>query len=250
MWEWTAVLLVGVISSFIGTLVGGGALISLPTLMLLGIPVQVSIASNKLASVMGAFTSVTYLWKGKLLPMASILSYIGVALIGGVTGGLITASVDEPTMKKVAVGLMVFALLFTIFSRNGWKGNEDTPPKTSFPPLKSVLWSYLIALYDGGFGPGSTTFGILHFIQSGRAYAKAVQLTRVLIFGSNLGGFLVFFSKGFVDWNFAIPLGVGCMIGSQLGLLALPRVPLKVARNLIMVVMVVLIGQVTIDLMH
>ena len=34
-------------------------------------------------------------------------------------------------------------------------------------------------MYDGGFGPGSSTFSILHYLRTHHTYIKAVQLTRV-----------------------------------------------------------------------
>jgi uncharacterized protein len=61
-------------------------------------------------------------------------------------------------------------------------------------------------------------------------YMKAIQLTRVLIPGSCLGAFIVFYQTGFVQWHYAIAMAISSAVGSQIGLLALPKVPLEFAK--------------------
>ena len=43
--------LIGVLASFIGAIVGGGGLLSIPFLMFIGLPPQTAIATNKFGSV-------------------------------------------------------------------------------------------------------------------------------------------------------------------------------------------------------
>ena len=49
------VLLIGIIGNVIGTLVGGGGLITLPTMMLMGVPVHSAIGANKVSNMVSAF---------------------------------------------------------------------------------------------------------------------------------------------------------------------------------------------------
>jgi uncharacterized membrane protein YfcA len=53
----TAVFLVGVAASVIGTMVGGGSLLSIPLLIFLGLPPQVAIATDRFAALGGASSS-------------------------------------------------------------------------------------------------------------------------------------------------------------------------------------------------
>ncbi|YAR64283.1 TSUP family transporter [Bacillus cytotoxicus] len=55
----------GFLASFIDSVVGGGGLISLPALMFVGLSPASAIATNKLASTMGAFTSTIYFIRSK-----------------------------------------------------------------------------------------------------------------------------------------------------------------------------------------
>jgi uncharacterized protein len=236
-------LIIGVFSSFIGTLAGGGGLITLPAMLILGIPIQTGIATNKFSSGIAAFTSVTYLLKNKQLDATTIFINMVIAFLGGISGALITTSLSEKTMNVVALILLAFALIVT-FKNNNWiSAAIDVKDSNKASGLASRIITFFIAVYDGGFGPGSSTFGIIHYMTKKQTYVKAVQLTRVLIFGSAFGAFIVFYLTGFVQWPYAIALAIGSTLGSQIGLVALPHIPLKLAKSLLVTILVLLIGE-------
>ncbi len=233
---------IGIVSSFIGTLAGGGGLITLPAMMLVGIPIQIGIATNKFSSGVAALTSVSYLLKNKHLSGKTIVMNVCIALAGGVSGALITSSMTERTMNIIALVLLIFALIVTLKNKQWVSSVKETDKDTS--SIISNIIPFFIAAYDGGFGPGSSTFGILYYMHRKNTYTKAVQLTRVLILGSCLGAFIVFYQTGFVQWHYAIAMAIGSAVGSQIGLLALPKVPLKLAKYLLITIIFLLIGQV------
>ncbi len=225
---------IGIVSSFIGTLAGGGGLITLPAMMLVGIPIQIGIATNKFSSGVAALTSVSYLLKNKHLSGKTIVMNVCIALTGGVSGALITSSMTERTMNIIALVLLIFAFIVTLKNKQWVSSVKETDKDTS---IISNITPFFIAAYDGGFGPGSSTFGILYYMHRKNTYTKAVQLTRVLILGSCLGAFIVFYQTGFVQWHYAIAMAIGSAVGSQIGLLALPKVPLKFAKYLLITIL-------------
>lgn len=235
---------IGIIAAFIGTLAGGGGLITIPAMMLVGIPIQTSIATNKFSSGIAALSSIFYLLYHQELRLTSILKYVAVAIVGGICGALLTVSMSEKTMNIIACTLLIFALFVTLKNKEWTVTSEENDTKHN-----NRLWQpFLIAAYDGGFGPGSSTFSILHYLRYHYSYIKAVQLTRVLIFGSCSGAFLVFYQTGFIQWHYAIAMAVGSIIGSQLGLLVLPKIPIKAAKILLIVIISLLLIQVAIKI--
>lgn len=234
--------LIGIVSSFVGTLAGGGGLITLPAMMLTGIPIQTSIATNKFSSGVAAFSSVFYLIRRKHLGIETIIKILFAAFIGGIGGALLTAHISEKSMNRIAVILLFFALAVTLKNRD-WIETTRADENKSSNKIWRTLVPFFIAAYDGGFGPGSSTFGILYYMKNHHTYLKAVQLTRVLIFGSCAGGFIVFYQTGFLQWPYAIAMAIGSSIGAQIGLLVLPRVPLKAAKTLLTSIICLLITQ-------
>ncbi|MFJ8460484.1 sulfite exporter TauE/SafE family protein [Lysinibacillus xylanilyticus] len=235
---------IGIFAAFIGTLAGGGGLITIPAMMLVGIPIQTSIATNKFSSGIAALSSIFYLLYHQELRLTSILKYVAVAISGGICGALLTVTISEKTMDIIACILLIFALFVTLKNREWTVSSEENDTKHN-----NRFWQpFLIAAYDGGFGPGSSTFSILHYLRYHYSYIKAVQLTRVLIFGSCTGAFLVFYQTGFIQWEYAIAMAVGSIIGSQLGLLVLPKIPIKAAKILLIVIISLLLIQVAIKI--
>ncbi|MFJ7186142.1 sulfite exporter TauE/SafE family protein [Lysinibacillus xylanilyticus] len=235
---------IGIIAAFIGTLAGGAGLITIPAMMLVGIPIQTGIATNKFSSGIAALSSIFYLLYHKELRLAAIMKYVAVAIAGGVCGALLTVSISEKTMNIIACMLLIFALFITLKNREWTVSSEEKDTKHS-----NKLWQpFLIAVYDGGFGPGSSTFSILHFLRYHYSYIKAVQLTRVLIFGSCTGAFIVFYQTGFIQWPYAIAMAIGSIIGSQLGLLILPRIPINAAKILLIIIISLLLIQVALKI--
>ncbi|GIM47963.1 hypothetical protein DNHGIG_35120 [Collibacillus ludicampi] len=190
--EWILLFLIGLFASFLGTLAGGGALITIPAMMLFGLPVQIGVATNKFSSGIASFSSVVTLIKQKAITLKQTLRYVFVAIVGGFVGAFFTSHVNEKTMNQVAIGLLIFVLLISIRKWN-W---EDQKQALSTKKM-DLFWTFLIAIYDGGFGPGSSTFGILHYIKLTGAYIQAVHLTRILILGSCVGAFIIFYHTGY-----------------------------------------------------
>lgn len=239
----TFLLLVGLgmVTAFIGTLAGGGGIITLPAMMLMGIPIQVGIATNKFSSGVASFTSVLYLLKNKLFTIKGLIALIASAFVGGIIGALITTSVSEQTMNITALVLLIFSLFVTMKNKQWVSDAKEVAKKQT--PLSRVI-PFFIAIYDGGFGPGSSTFGIIHFMRQQFSYVKAAQLSRVMNFGSCAGAFILFYQTGFVEWHYAIALAIGSALGTQFGLAALPKIPLRLARTLLITIIFMLIGQV------
>ncbi|MFZ3591176.1 sulfite exporter TauE/SafE family protein [Bacillus sp. DJP31] len=234
----------GMVSAFIGTLAGGGGIITLPAMLLVGIPIQVGIATNKFSSGVASFTSILYLLKHKVFSIKGLLAIVLIAFFGGIAGALVTTSVSEQTMNTTALVLLVFALFVTMKNKK-WVASvaQETEQKSKY--LSKII-PFFIAIYDGGFGPGSSTFGIIHFMREQYSYVKAAQLSRVLNFGSCAGAFIIFYQTGYVEWHYAIALAIGAAIGTQIGMATLPKIPLSVARAMLITIILLLIGQVVV----
>lgn len=231
-------VVIGIAASFIGTLAGGAGLVTLPAMMLTGIPIHMSITTNKFSSGIAAFTSVFYLLNEKRLSWHSIMKYIIAAFLGGALGALL--------ITKIPI-LLVVALNVSIKNRQ----YSSVEIEDHVEKLEQNKWfvPFFISVYDGGFGPGSSTFSILYFMKKHYTYIRSVQLTRVIIFGSCTGAFLVFYQFDFFQLDYAIAMAVGSINGSQLGLWALPKVPLKIANRLLIAIVCLLIVQVLLKLL-
>jgi uncharacterized protein len=239
--------ILGIGAAVVGTLAGGGGIITLPMMIFLGIPIQTGIATNKFASGLGSFSSLIYTLKKKDFNYSLIFQFILVSFIGGGIGAFITSMLEEQVMNIVALILLSGSLWLTFASKKWKKESHETNGIQQQTILdKSILTG--IGVYDGGFGPGSSTFAIMYFIKKGFTYINAVQLARVLNFGSCLSAFVIFYMTGHFQWKIALTMAAASIIGNQVGLRFAEYIPMKIARILLMTVSVLLIVQVSLKL--
>ncbi|MFT4415195.1 sulfite exporter TauE/SafE family protein [Fredinandcohnia humi] len=202
--------IIGFIGTFIGTLAGGGGLISLPAMLVTGVPIHSAIAANKFSNIFSSFSSFLVLLKEKKIKLTSALIVAPFSFLGGISGGKIATSISEEYMTVVAIILLSFALVLNFLKKPQEK--EETKEKI---PKRVYPYLFGIGLYDGMFGPGQGTLLMYTLLHYGFSYISAVAFTRFQTFLSCLGAFTVFFTSGHMNWNVTLFLAAGSILGAQ-----------------------------------
>ena len=108
------ILFMGLLSGAVGTLVGGSGLIVIPTLILMGLPAQIAVDTNKVGVIGLNWTG---LYKFDTLNRVSYKTGIAVgtaALAGSLIGANILVQIDDHVLKKVIGLLSITGLLLMI----------------------------------------------------------------------------------------------------------------------------------------
>ncbi len=144
--------LAAIFAGFVDSIAGGGGLITIPVLLLAGIPPLESIATNKLQSQFGsASATIAYARKGhvnlkKQLPMALM------GLVGGAAGALLASLVPAGILAAAIPFLLVAIALFFAVKPNL---NDTDSHQRVTPFVFGLTVVPLVGLYDGLFGPGA-----------------------------------------------------------------------------------------------
>lgn len=238
-------LTIGIVASMVGSMFGAAGLVTLPAMLLVGIPIHTTVAVNKFATGLSAFTNVlTFLFK-KQITFKSILPLILTAITGGIIGAFLATRLSEQLMNIIACGLLIFALVIVMKSKqfilNGAKQNN--------PQKSNLIVPFIISIYDGGFGPGSASMSITYYLKKQHLYLKAVEFSRIIIFSSCFGAFWFYLWLGLMDWGVAIPIAIGSIIGSHLGLKLLPLMKMKWLQIILPIIFALLILQIIVELL-
>lgn len=232
------VFLVGFLSHLVSALVGGGGLISLPTMLLLGIPIHNAIAADKFGAVISTFLTTLQSLRRKELELKEIAILLIIGLTFGWIGGLVANSLSGEVLNIVAITLMVFAFIMSFFSSGFFGDNEKVAnPKKVYTLLSGV------GFYDGIFGPGSSTLAIYVFSNDKLNYFKAVTYTRVSLFAWCAGALISYISAGAMVWKLAIAVTCGAILGGFLGVYLSKRVNVKYIKHILRLVTLVIIVQ-------
>ena len=234
--------IVGLIGNILGTLVGGSGLITLPTMLLLGMPAHSAIGANKVSSMISTFSNIVVVLRSKELTKQELIPIVATGAFGGMLGGLTASFISVKILTFIAIVLMCFAFLLSLFGKSNF---GEQIKLTLSKKLATLLIG--IGFYDGVFGPGSGTLFIYAFANEKLTYMKSVLLGRVGVFSTCAGAAIVYISSGYIIWHETLFLTLGSIIGAQIGLRLARRVSNKAAQIILRFITVVLIVELTIE---
>ena len=233
---------IGVTATTIGTLAGGGGLISLPTMLLLGMPIHSAIGANKVSNTVSSFSSFFTLYKRKQISLKDSLWLIPISLDGGVTGGFIASQLSASKLYVLATVLLAFAFVTSFIGKGNFTGEEPLKlSKVSGPGL------FGIGIYDGLFGPGQGTLMLYLFSYLNIAYVKSVGLVRLATFSSCFGAAISYISSGAIIWPLTLALMAGSITGAQLGVRIAEKLKPQYVKPILRVVTALLIVQLVVE---
>jgi len=217
-WAAAALLLVvGVAAGFVNTLAGGGSLLTLPALMLVGLPVEVANGTNRLSvfvqslSATAAFRHEGLLDEGKLpritLPM----------LIGSFTGAWIASVLPPKVLEPMLVaGLLLIATLLV------YKPKMLSPPDAEADTgAVTGRWAWIGLLAIGAYG-GFLQAGVGIFLLAFLGGVMRLDLVRgnalkvATVAALTAVALGVFLWHGLVRWVPGLALTLGTVAGAQL----------------------------------
>lgn len=230
-----ALILIGVafIAGFVDSIAGGGGLLSVPALLLCGVPPLQALATNKLQGMAGAGTAfANYAHAGQIDPRRN-LGTAAISLGFGAAGSLLAASLPSDLLKLIMPPILIGIAVFFALK----PGLDDHPRPARISPLVfSVIVVPVIAAYDGFFGPGTGSFFMLAYVMlAGHGVLRATAETKLLNFASNIGSFGVFALAGHMMWKVGLGMALAQVVGATLGSRLAVRVGARLIKPLLVV---------------
>lgn len=214
-------IVAGFVAAFIDSVVGGGGLISLPAMMLTGLPPSVVLGTNKIASTMGSLTStLSFLRSGKIdCYLAAWL--FPLSFIGSVLGAYTVRHIPSEFLKPLVVVLLVVVAIYTVFKKD-WGSESTYLGLTTKTKYVIGITTFGIGFYDGFFGPGAGSFFIFSFLLLGFDFVVAAGNAKVMNFASNIGAVITFIYLDSVNFQYGLIMGgamiAGAIAGSRLAI--------------------------------
>lgn len=225
---------VAVFAGFVDTLAGGGGLITVPTLILIGMPPIMALGTNKLQGCTGTATATLIMFRKGKIEWVKVKGLMLYAFLGAALGTLVLQFVSTDTLKYIVpVVLLVIAVYFIFSSR--LKVNELKPRITVNLYQKTVVPG--IGFYDGFFGPGTGSFFSLAGVAlRGQSLLDATATAKALNFSANIASLVVFIFAGKIVWAAGLAMMAGQVIGAWLGAHSLFHIPTNILRLVIVAV--------------
>ena len=210
-----ALLLAGIVAGFINTVAGGGSMLTLPALMLLGMPADIANATNRVGVMFQSITGLTGFHRQKKLDTGSMFSIVVPTLIGAVVGAGLAAWLPAEVLKPVLLScMMVMALVMVIRPSTMQPSGESVRSVSTHP--QSWFMLFLAGVY-GGFVQAGVGFMLLAALAGGLRYdlvrANALKILCTGAFTAVALG--IFIWNDLVLWVPGLILALGCSLGAH-----------------------------------
>lgn len=227
--------LVAMVAGFIDAIAGGGGLITLPALLLAGIPPVSAIATNKLQAAAATLSATISFARKGLIDWKKGLPIAAASFLGGVCGALSVSLLPKDILLAIVPILLICVALYFAFSPK-LDSNKESKAKISFF-IFGLIVAPLLGFYDGIFGPGVGSFFLIAFIiLLGCKLLTAMSYTKLANVACNLGSLSVFLLQGSVIFSIAITMAIGAFIGANLGAKFAVRFGSKLIKPLLIVI--------------
>ncbi|GAA6825598.1 sulfite exporter TauE/SafE family protein [Helicobacter pylori] len=244
-------ILIGMISAIIGSLIGiGGGIIIVPTLvylgsktdLLTGITTQTAVGISSLTLVFtGLFSIIAYRKKGK---NAIDLKHGFLFSIGIIPGSLVGAYLSRflnDVYFNIIFGIFLFIISIVLIVKDylASKKSSDAEKKVNTPV--AIIFSFFVGISAGLFGIGGgvlmTPLMIIAFNFSPHV---AVATSMIIIFTSSLASTLGHIVQGHVIWHYGLVLIIASYVGTKIGVTINRKIDSAKLSNLLKIVLILM----------
>jgi uncharacterized membrane protein YfcA len=208
-------------AGLVNALVGGGTLITFPTLLALGVPPVAANMTNTVALCSGYLSGAYAQRDGLRGQRARVIRLVSLAVGGGLVGALLLRITSDDALRALVPVLLGLATVLLAVQQRLRKlvGRADVAQNE---PLADARWLPaavgLVSVYGGFFGAGLgvmmlATLGIgIHMpLNKSNAIKQLLQLT------INLAAAVFFVFSGKVWWSLAAAMAIGSTLGGAVG---------------------------------
>lgn len=213
-WHYPVFIAGGFLCGVINAMAGGGSFVTLPLLLLLGLPPQVANATNRVAIVLQTLAGVTTYHIHNVRPWRALPPIAVPTMLGAFTGALIASRVDEDLFRKVAAVLFVVMIATVFVDPKRW---ERDGKSARIRPVLYPLF-FVIGAYGGFLQAGVGILLISTFVLlGGYDVVRGNALKFSLAFVFTLVALATFAGAGQVRWMTGLFLAIGTVLGGIVG---------------------------------
>ena len=165
-------------------------------------------------------------------------------------GSHLAVLLSDGTLRLMMLCILPVAAVIILTRWQAPDRDEGDQPLTGARALLAAAIGAGIGCYDGLFGPGTGTFAIIAFSTlMGYDMRRASGNAKLLNLASNYASLATYLASGLVVFHIAIPCAISGIAGNLIGSRLALKGGAKVIRPMMLVVLVLLLGQLTTEVL-
>ena len=211
-------LVLGYVAGIINTLAGGGSNLTLPALMILGLPADIANATNRVGIFLQTLWGARAFHGHGQLPLADIKGIFIPLSIGGVLGALAASYAPVTYLKPVLLGTMVSMSLIILVRPSVVMPEPGTIPRQVSQTPASWLILFISGVY-GSFVQAGVGFVLIMALAGSLRYdlVKSNALKLLCTLGFTSIALVIFIARDQVAWLPGLILASTMMVGAHHG---------------------------------
>jgi len=205
----------GLAAGVVNTLAGGGSMLTVPLLVLLGLPGGLANGSNRVGIAAQSLISVASFRALGQSEFRSALPVLAPLLAGSAAGALLVSELPDAVFER-AFGVVMLLLLVPTFFRPPKVAAGDSGPPPWSRTTSGVVF-FVIGVYGGAFQAGVGLLLLLALARAGFDLVRANVVKVIVVAALTAVALPVFVAKGQVAWLPAGFLAAGFSAGGALG---------------------------------
>lgn len=203
------------IAGFIDAIAGGGGLLTIPALLMAGLPPHLVLGTNKLCATFGSATaSLAFYRKGLFKPEQWRHGLLATG-IGAVLGAILAQQLPAEWLNLMLPVVVFACAVYLLFGRTP-QVSIDAQPVIKTP--RQWPQGLSLGFYDGVAGPGTGAFWTVSTLMLYPLdLLRASGVARSMNFVSNAAALSMFIISGNVAWALGIGMGAALMLGAVVG---------------------------------
>ena len=233
------------LAGIIDSICGGGGLVTIPVMMLTGMPVHLIPGTNQCSTTLGNIVSVAKYARERIIRYEVAIPAIPFAILGAFFGSRLNMVLSERVLQYVMMGLIpVMAVLMLVKRDFGTESALRSLSRTQVF-LRAALTGLVVGTYQGFYGPGAGMLFLMAFTLLLRmGLLEATGTVRLVGMCASLSATITYAVGGQVAWQLAGACMVVNILGSYLGSLLAIKNGARLIRPLMLVVLLLLAANI------
>jgi uncharacterized membrane protein YfcA len=236
----------GFVAGVVNTMAGGGSLLTVPLLVMMGMPGTIANGTNRVAVfVQSAVGALRFRAEG-VSGFSKSLPVLVPMVLGGTLGAYGVAHLDDATFERLFGVLMLLLLVPALRQPRNAALEPEGPniiPTSPLGPTASAITFFAIGLYGGSFQAGVGIFLVLALARAGHGLVVANSIKTVAVAAFTAVAAAIFIFEGQVVWLPALLLSAATAVGAAVGVRVAVRGGDRVIRPVIALAVIAMAGR-------
>jgi uncharacterized membrane protein YfcA len=235
------IFFVALLAGAFGSLIGGSSIVTIPTLIFLGLPPHVAIGTDRFG-IIGVGVAGWFEFHRKRLINYRIGLVLAIPILFGTFfGSNLVLQISEDVLKTVIVITNIIIMGFILLSPEVGVKKRATEIKNK-EYVVGIFLSFLVGVYGGFYGAISGTLAVyILVIWFQQTFIQSAATQKIGSLFMTVTASIVFTINDAVDFYLGTAMLIGCLVGSYLGAHYAERIGNKWIKRLFVFFMVFVI---------